>query len=335
MEFQTFAALGDTNFSGIADDNIAQYDSGSSKWVNVTPAVLAATLDHGNLDAGSLGDDDHVQYLLLAGRSGGQVVFGGTGAADDFTFRANSNGTPSSGKFFWGITTNNSVYDAFNAQWGFGTLTTHEVATFGGRQSLLEITDPTSAVAGHAAFYASGVAAGKPFWRFSSGNGSAITEMMTLLSSNLLFVRQDGTKPLTDDWDNIGRRIRNTGVAEVQDAPPSTPATGLIWLDTDATGSGSGSSLNLDVITTTTTLTTSNTIVICDATSGAITVDLPTAVGNAGKVYYIKKIDSSANSVTIDGDGSETIDTGLTAVILTQFSAITIVSDGTEWWILS
>ncbi|MGI9486182.1 MAG: hypothetical protein ACR2RF_09965 [Geminicoccaceae bacterium] len=36
--------------------------------------------DHGNLVG--LGDDDHTQYLLLAGRSGGQIAFGGTVAGN-------------------------------------------------------------------------------------------------------------------------------------------------------------------------------------------------------------------------------------------------------------
>jgi hypothetical protein len=35
---------------------------------------------------------------------------------------------------------------------------------------------------------------------------------------------------------------------------------------------------------------------------------LPTAASSTGKVFYIKKIDSSANSVIIDGAGAETID---------------------------
>ena len=71
---------------------------------------------------------------------------------------------------------------------------------------------------------------------------------------------------------------------------------------------------------------------LCDCTSNAITINLPTAV--AGLRYEIKKIDSSSNAVTIDGFGSETIDGGLTAVINTQYESVTIVSDGTNWFIV-
>lgn len=43
----------------------------------------AGVTDHGLLTG--LSDDDHAQYALLAGRSGGQTLIGGTGAGDDLT----------------------------------------------------------------------------------------------------------------------------------------------------------------------------------------------------------------------------------------------------------
>lgn len=48
-------------------------------------------IDHGELSG--LADDDHTQYLLLAGRSGGQEVVGGTDASDDLVFSSTSNAT--------------------------------------------------------------------------------------------------------------------------------------------------------------------------------------------------------------------------------------------------
>lgn len=50
------------------------------------------------------------------------------------------------------------------------------------------------------------------------------------------FVLRDGSLPLTDDWANRGRRIRETGVAEVRSDTPISPATGLFWLDTTSGG---------------------------------------------------------------------------------------------------
>lgn len=45
--------------------------------------------DHGAL--AGLADDDHTQYVLKTGRSGGQTVIGGTGAGDDLTLQTTSN----------------------------------------------------------------------------------------------------------------------------------------------------------------------------------------------------------------------------------------------------
>lgn len=148
-----------------------------------------------------------------------------------------------------------------------------------------------------------------------------------------LYILADGTRPLTGDWDNIGRRIRNTGVAEVAAAAPATPATGSIWLDTstDATGT---ESLAVASKTNSYTATDSDAVILCDASALAFTITLPTAVGRLGRVYRIKKTDGSPNTVTVDGAGVETIDGGLTATLTVQYEAITIISDGTEWWIL-
>src|SRR3990167_9227263 len=48
--------------------------------------------DHGAALTG-LADDDHTQYALLAGRSAGQILTGGTAASDDLTIKFTSNGT--------------------------------------------------------------------------------------------------------------------------------------------------------------------------------------------------------------------------------------------------
>lgn len=87
-------------------------------------------------------------------------------------------------------------------------------------------------------------------------------------------------------------------------------------------------------ITTSQTITTNDQIVFCDATAGAITVTLPTAVGNEGQIFEIKKTDASANEVILDGDGSETIEDTTTVTITVQYEAIKIASDGAEWFIL-
>lgn len=68
-------------------------------------------LDHG-LALTGLTDDDHTQYLLLAGRSGGQTARGGTASGDDLTLESTSHATkgdvivqPSGGNLLVGTNT--------------------------------------------------------------------------------------------------------------------------------------------------------------------------------------------------------------------------------------
>lgn len=87
-------------------------------------------------------------------------------------------------------------------------------------------------------------------------------------------------------------------------------------------------------VSTNTTLGVSNAIVLVDASGGAVTITLPTAASANGRHYTIKKIDSSANAVTIDGDGAETIDGATTQSLAVQYDALQVVSNGTAWFVV-
>lgn len=82
------------------------------------------------------------------------------------------------------------------------------------------------------------------------------------------------------------------------------------------------------------TLDATDEITAVSASGAARIITLPTAVGIAGRVYTIKKIDSSANTVTIDGNGSQTIDGSTTQVLYAQWDWIKIISDGANWLII-
>ena len=75
-------------------------------------------------------------------------------------------------------------------------------------------------------------------------------------------------------------------------------------------------------------------IYFVDASSSGVTVNLPPAASVPRRVYNVKKIDSSSNVVTIDADGSETIDGVGTISITTQYDNYTVVSDGSQWFII-
>jgi len=86
--------------------------------------------------------------------------------------------------------------------------------------------------------------------------------------------------------------------------------------------------------TTALTLTSSHYTVLCNATAASFTITLPTAVGISGRIYNIKKTDSTGNAVTIDGNASELVDGSLTKVLKSQNESITIQCDGSNWYML-
>lgn len=122
----------------------------------------------------------------------------------------------------------------------------------------------------------------------------------------------------------------------------ASPTAGMVVYDTDMKGisfyNGTAwtTTNNKNVATKTANYTAlqSDDVIRGDATSGAITITLPTAVGNTGEVFHIKKIDSSVNAVTIATTSSQTIDGALTQTLGVQYKNLTVVSNGSGWDIL-
>jgi hypothetical protein len=70
-----------------------------------------------------------------------------------------------------------------------------------------------------------------------------------------------------------------------------------------------------------------------NTTSGSVTATLPKAADANNFVYYFKLINGT-NALTIDPDGSETIDGAATWSTTTLYAGVTIISNGTNWEIL-
>ena len=79
------------------------------------------------------------------------------------------------------------------------------------------------------------------------------------------------------------------------------------------------------------TNTISKDINLVSAAGGNVLVNLPAPPISAGRLLYVKKTDSSTNTVTIDQNGSETIDGGTSYVLYNQFESVTLICDGTNW----
>lgn len=90
--------------------------------------------------------------------------------------------------------------------------------------------------------------------------------------------------------------------------------------------------------TATYTAVLDDNIILVDATAGVVTVNLPYFGNKTGKTYTIKKLDSSANAVTVDGYSTETIDGATTYSLASQNKYVTIVANdqgGTNWVVVA
>lgn len=95
-----------------------------------------------------------------------------------------------------------------------------------------------------------------------------------------------------------------------------------------------GQALAIRTVTVDTTAMASDYTLLCDASAAPLVITLPMA-SSGTRILNIKKIDASANAVTIDGDGSEQIEGSSTASVFVQYENITIHSDGaSNWYIL-
>ena len=74
-------------------------------------------------------------------------------------------------------------------------------------------------------------------------------------------------------------------------------------------------------------------VILCNATTGAITVTLPDATKTIN-FYSVKKTDTGTNNVTVNTSSSQTIDGGSTAVISVPYVSLTFASDGSNWYII-
>jgi hypothetical protein len=113
-------------------------------------------------------------------------------------------------------------------------------------------------------------------------------------------------------------------------------AAGKFW-KADATWSVPVSNFVSSRVTTTGptyNATNANSIILANAVSAAITVNLPAASGNDKLQITIKKIDQSAFVVTVKGSGAELIDISNTFNIDRPMDSITVVCDGTQWWVI-
>lgn len=80
--------------------------------------------------------------------------------------------------------------------------------------------------------------------------------------------------------------------------------------------------------------TISDSTILVDSSSGNVTITLPVSGIPIGKTYVIKKM-SAANTVTVDPQGTSTIDGGSSLSITTQYTAKQVQFDGTNYVVIN
>ncbi len=112
------------------------------------------------------------------------------------------------------------------------------------------------------------------------------------------------------------------------------PPTGTAIIDQDNVVTAPGQ--QLDILSKTANYTVlvgdgDDVIIFADATAASFTITLYTAVGNNGRKVRVVKIDSTANTVTIDPNGSQTWNGASSKVLGAQWEATNGASDGSNW----
>lgn len=147
-------------------------------------------------------------------------------------------------------------------------------------------------------------------------------------SSGTTITVNDGADTITigPDFTVMDERIRDTiGTALVAGSNVTITVNDAGDTITIASSGGGGGGLTYTAKTTNYTAAAGEFV---DCTSGTFTVTLP-AGHTAGQQIVVKN--SGTGSITIDANASETIDGSTTVVIATQYSALWLVSDGTNW----
>lgn len=91
----------------------------------------------------------------------------------------------------------------------------------------------------------------------------------------------------------------------------------------------------LETVTTTNTTGLSDWITLCNAAGGGFTNTLPDATAvRSGASYVFKKADATANEVKLNPVSAQTVDGASYYVLAAANATVTLVSDGSNWWVL-
>lgn len=123
------------------------------------------------------------------------------------------------------------------------------------------------------------------------------------------------------------------GVKGLVPAPPAGSAALGYVLGADGSWGVPGNTTYASVTKTANySVQASDFTILCDATSGPITITLLGIAFANGKIFNIKKIDSSENQITISGNAN--IDGSSSYILPFQYQSVSLQCNGTIWSII-
>ena len=157
------------------------------------------------------------------------------------------------------------------------------------------------------------------------------------------------TRPSSGLFQAIGHVVRvntNNGVISVNIVNPqyveaSANTTNTLVLR-DGSGNFAASTVTAGRIMALRTETvdysvqTTDEVILANAASGTQTITLPSATGNTGRSYLIKRLTASgAATINVTGTGGQTIDGAASVALPNQYDAVRVISTGTAWVMLT
>jgi len=216
-------------------------------------------------------------------------------------------------------------------------------ATFGGNVTLskaatptLTLTDTTNSVTN--VVYSTDTV---------GGVGTTSAHNLTIIAGNTTAITIDDT---SQDATFSGALLTSASTATragfniAEGVAPTTPVDGDLWITAagafnarlngvtvDVSAGGGGSPWTYTLQTGTSYTAVAGDFVVASNT-GTVTITLPS--GHSVNDTIIVKKTGATGTVTVDGNASETIDGATTFDLTSQYSSITLISDGTNWLIV-
>jgi hypothetical protein len=80
------------------------------------------------------------------------------------------------------------------------------------------------------------------------------------------------------------------------------------------------------------TVLSTDTLIVVDASGGAVQINLPAVASSTGRTLVVKDDGSAGtNNITIEGSGAETVDGALNMVLAVDYGSANLFCTGTEW----